>query len=264
MEQNNMFVPEWDSAVNDERNEIVFENKNKQYGAFVLRKDYNKNILFAFIVTALTITAFTLIPLIQIWMKPTVKVFKSKPVTVEVKIEEIPQEEQEEKPVEIETPKIATIQATELAPSKEAEEPTQTNFEGQNFGKNTVEGSDDPLWENNDQSNENLTGKSESKKGPSLSRAPVFPGDLEAVLTNLLEYPEYEYNNSIQGQVMVSFTVNAQGKVTNAKVIKSLSPGCDKAALKAITSLPKFKPALQNGNPTSFPIVVPVAFNITE
>ena len=45
MEQNNMFVPEWDNAVNAERNEIVFENKNKSYGAFILRKNYNKNIL---------------------------------------------------------------------------------------------------------------------------------------------------------------------------------------------------------------------------
>ncbi|MFZ9846598.1 MAG: energy transducer TonB [Flavobacteriales bacterium] len=264
MEQNNMFVPEWDNAVNAERNEIVFENKNKQYGAFILRKNYNKNILFAFILTALTITAFTLIPLIQIWLKPVPKKVKEKAVAVEVKIEEIPQEKPEEKPVEIETPKIATIQATELAPSKEADSPTETDFDGENFGKTNQEGEDDPLPENPEESPSGLTGGGQGKKFVAFSRAPIFPGDLEAVLTNLLEYPEYEYNNGIQGQVMVSFTVNAQGKVTNAKVIKSLSPGCDKAALKAINGLPKFKPALQNGNPTSFPIVVPVAFNITE
>ena len=45
---------------------------------------------------------------------------------------------------------------------------------------------------------------------------------------------------------------------------ESTSSMASEAALKAINGLPKFKPALQNGNPTSFPIVVPVAFNITE
>lgn len=60
----------------------------------------------------------------------------------------------------------------------------------------------------------------------------------------------------IEGSVVVRFVVETDGSVSNVQVAKSLSPDCDSEAVRVVKSLPRFKPAIRNGE------AVPVTFNV--
>lgn len=264
MEQNNLFVPEWNNPTSQERNDIVFEDKNKKYGAFILRKNYSRNLIIGFILTAFLITSFSMIPLIQAWMKPEkVRKPKPQPKIVITDIEKIPDEPEPEKQQE-EIPKIATVQATELAPSETPEESTTTNFDGMNPGNENREGKDGEIWTNDYTGGESITEDTDPRKFTKIERKPKFSVAIEKFIEGILEYPAYEFENNIQGTVVVSFVVGADGKIKDVKTVQKLSPGCDQEAIRVIKALPKAKPALQNGNPVSYTMSVPISFSINE
>ena len=51
------FSFDWSNAISPERRDIVFENRNKEYGGYALRRDYQRRVLFAFIITIIAITS---------------------------------------------------------------------------------------------------------------------------------------------------------------------------------------------------------------
>ncbi len=96
----------------------------------------------------------------------------------------------------------------------------------------------------------------------------TYPGGDEAMYAELLEnlvYPELEKENRIQGTVYVSFVVQADGAVSDIKIIRGVkdAPGFDRAAILAIASLSKrFYPATMNGNPVKLRMTVPIQFSL--
>jgi len=87
-------------------------------------------------------------------------------------------------------------------------------------------------------------------------------GDVELMnfLKKNLIYPEAEKNKNIQGHVIVFFVVNTLGKIEQAKVLKSLSPECDKEALRVINLMTNWIPGKQNGVPVSVRYTLPIKF----
>ena len=107
--------------------------------------------------------------------------------------------------------------------------------------------------------------KQENEKAPFVvvESYPEFPGGNKAMnawISQNLRYPAEAAKNKITGKVSVSFTVNSAGKVTGSKVIKSVSPLFDAEAIRLISSMPDWKPALQDGKPVDVQIMVPVEF----
>ncbi|MBO4489560.1 MAG: energy transducer TonB [Bacteroidales bacterium] len=94
---------------------------------------------------------------------------------------------------------------------------------------------------------------------------PEFPGGMEALnlfLRNEIQYPQMARDNNIQGIVLVEFVVEKDGRVSNAKVVNSLFPDCDKEAVRGIMAMPKWKPAKNNGRPVRCYFKVPVRFSM--
>jgi TonB family protein len=87
-------------------------------------------------------------------------------------------------------------------------------------------------------------------------------GDVELMnfLKKNLIYPEAEKNKNIQGNVIVFFVVNTLGKIEQAKVLKSLSPECDKEVLRVINLMTNWIPGKQNGVPVSVRYTLPIKF----
>ena len=89
----------------------------------------------------------------------------------------------------------------------------------------------------------------------SMQKPAVFPGGLanwkKYVAANL-KYPKEARKQKIHGIVTVEFTVSAEGKLTNAKIIQSVSPLLDEEALRLIRSSPNWLPAEENGVKTDF------------
>ena len=91
------------------------------------------------------------------------------------------------------------------------------------------------------------------------------PGGNAAIVSAIpkaTKYPPLALRNQVEGRIFVSFTVNAQGDVSDVKVVKGLGSGLDEETVRAVKTLPKFIPGKQNGRAVSVSFTVPITFKI--
>lgn len=94
-----------------------------------------------------------------------------------------------------------------------------------------------------------------------------FPGGTEGIrewLSKNITYPETAKANGVEGKVYISLVINSKGKVVFPKVVRGLSPELDTEALKQISKMPEWKPAIQNGVPVSVSYTIPIKFSISQ
>lgn len=92
---------------------------------------------------------------------------------------------------------------------------------------------------------------------------PEFPGgepELRKFISNNIQYPEDAQIEGIQGRVYVSFTVDKEGQVANAKIARGVHPSLDKEALRVVNILPEWIPGKQKGKPVNVSYTVPINF----
>ena len=98
-----------------------------------------------------------------------------------------------------------------------------------------------------------------------VQEQPEFPGGEAARLEwfgRYTKYPEMEYEAGIQGKVYVQFTVGKDGSIEEAKVIRGVSSGLDKEALRAVNAMPKWAPGKMGGKPVKCRFNLPVIFKL--
>lgn len=81
-------------------------------------------------------------------------------------------------------------------------------------------------------------------------------------LSLAIKYPLVAEENGIQGRVICTFIVEADGSITNVKVVKSVNPALDKEAVRVISSMPKWNPGTQKGKTVRVKYTVPVTFSL--
>lgn len=94
---------------------------------------------------------------------------------------------------------------------------------------------------------------------------PEFPGGMEALIKYLSEnikYPEQAKKDKIQGKVYISFVVEKDGSVADAKVLRGIGGGCDEEALRVVNAMPKWTPGKQRNTPVRVQFNLPVAFKL--
>jgi|SRR5690554_49316 len=92
---------------------------------------------------------------------------------------------------------------------------------------------------------------------------PEFPGGESALrqfIANNIKYPEVAQQNGIEGRVYVTFVVDNEGNIANAKIARGVDPSLDMEALRVVNSLPKWKPGYQRGQPVNVSYTVPINF----
>ena len=77
-----------------------------------------------------------------------------------------------------------------------------------------------------------------------------------------LEYPEVARENGVSGRVMLQFTVNPNGSVTDVKVLRGVDPALDKEAVRVISSSPKWEPGRQRDRAVKVTYTFPVVFQL--
>ncbi len=77
-----------------------------------------------------------------------------------------------------------------------------------------------------------------------------------------LVYPEIAKENGVQGRVTLQFTVNADGSVSNVKVLRGVDPALDKEAVRVVSSSPKWKPGKQRDRAVKVTYTFPVIFQL--
>lgn len=98
-----------------------------------------------------------------------------------------------------------------------------------------------------------------------VEQLPEFPGGMVEFmkwLTRNLKYPALAQQQKIQGKVVVSFIVNKDGSIANAKVDHSVDPLLDREALRVIKMMPRWKPGLENDKPCRTLFSIPIVFKL--
>ncbi|MBL7897870.1 MAG: energy transducer TonB [Crocinitomicaceae bacterium] len=98
-----------------------------------------------------------------------------------------------------------------------------------------------------------------------IEKMPEFQGGMEALSTYLstnLLYPETARNNKIEGKVIISFMVEATGKVTNCRIKESAHTDLDKEALRVVSAMPEWIPGEKNGKKVNVEMTLPIVFKL--
>lgn len=94
---------------------------------------------------------------------------------------------------------------------------------------------------------------------------PEFPGGVEALYKYLAEnikYPVMAKNNKVEGRVYITFVIEKDGNVSDAKVLRSVNEELDAEALRVINAMPKWKPGMQQGVPVRVQYNIPITFKL--
>ena len=98
-----------------------------------------------------------------------------------------------------------------------------------------------------------------------VEQLPEYPGGMSAFiewLTKNLKYPENARAQKVQGKVVVSFIINKDGSISDAKIAKSADALLDREAMRVIQLMPKWKPGIQNNEPCRTMFAVPIVFKL--
>ena len=95
---------------------------------------------------------------------------------------------------------------------------------------------------------------------------PMFPGGEEALYSYLARntrYPEMAKDAGISGKVDLTFVVERDGHITDARVLRGIGGGCDEEALRVINNMPKWTPGLQRNRPVRVQYVLDIKFTLS-
>ena len=98
-----------------------------------------------------------------------------------------------------------------------------------------------------------------------VEEMPHFPGGaaaLQAFLSSNTKYPVVAQENGVQGRVIVSFVVERDGSITDVRVVRSVDPSLDREASRVVRSMPRWSPGKQNGSAVRVKYTVPVVFRL--
>ena len=98
-----------------------------------------------------------------------------------------------------------------------------------------------------------------------IDTMPEFPGGIPAMndfLKKNLHYPSQALENQIEGTVFITFTIEENGKITSVNVMRGVDGGFDDEALRAIQSMPDWRPGYKNGKPVRVQINLPIKFQL--
>jgi len=98
-----------------------------------------------------------------------------------------------------------------------------------------------------------------------VEEMPEFPGGERALLDYIgknIRYPEAAKEKEIQGRVFIGMVVEKDGSVGEVKVLRGIGGGCDEEAVRVISSMPKWKPGMQDGKPVRVSYQIPIFFKL--
>lgn len=258
--------------------ELIFQDKNKEYGVYKMRSESPKrHNLAMIIVVILAVVGFSIPKLIE-FATPEKKEVMTE-VTVLSKLDEAEVKDDEIKKLEPVAPPPpalkSSIKFTAPVIKKDEEVRDEDEIKSQEEITNTkvaisiadVKGNDELNGKDIADLKEVITQAPVEEEKPyvAVEQMPQFPGgdaELLSFISKNLHYPTIAQENGIQGKVYIRFVVSATGAVKDVQVLKSLDPYCDKEAIRVIKALPNWIPGKQNGKNVPVYYTVPITFKL--
>lgn len=269
--------------------DLVFAGKNKDFGAYQLRRKsdarHNKAVLLTFIGLILIGVA------VFVWGRVSEYIEEQKRIADEanqqlVSFANTDNEPQEEEQQKLEQPKpealpqeiLNTVKVTELLIAKDEEvkkedeiktqdelKDTQTAFGQTDFNKGTDDRNNVREHKNEVIVEEKKPEVEDTKVFTAVEQMPQFPGGEAALMKYLnshINYPTVAMENGVQGRVIVQFVVTRSGNIGEVKVVRSVDRDLDREAVRVCKSLPNFIPGKMNGQAVNVWYTLPVSFKL--
>ena len=248
--------------------DIIFENRNKSYGAYDLRRNYPNFIRKALIGGLLIAALLVAIPFIT---RAISDATEKKDVEVKVELGPPPSINPNEPPpppppkVETPPPTVATEKFVPPVVKKDEEvtneepPPAQEDLKNKAVSTKTQEGDPDAkvpvkapdLGPPKDV--EPPKPKEPEKEEPLMfaEQMPEFPGgqvELQKYLASNIKYPAVARETGIEGNVVLQFIIDKSGKIKDIKVAKDIGGGCGAEAVRVVSSMPQWKAGIKKKN----------------
>lgn len=277
--------------------EMIFEGRNKKYGAYQLRKGIGRRNVWAIVIMLVAAVIIgSLIGINQIVEaqrahEAYLAEMRASKLAEEQAKKEAQKKKDEPKPivqpkkeeVVAEVRKTVQFTAPVIKPDEQVKkqidlsEIKKAMDEGAAAGGQTQEGSTDRANDNSKLNQTEIPIKIETPKPVEekkveqvvenkpltiAEKMPSFKGNVNQWLSQHIVYPAAAAENNVQGKVIVRFVVGKDGSVSQASVVRSVDPALDREALRAVNSMPKWNPGMNNGQPAAVWFTLPVTFRL--
>ena len=244
--------------------DIVFENRNKTYGAYAIRQSYPVNVLRALLLCGGGVAGVFLLPshttqkivtdeiLTEVFAGPTTPPI-IKPETPPKKVAPAKENKTTLLPTRVTTKEIHETEIIEFVETGNSST-GDTNgtavetISGNGFG--------------------NIPIVTESVKPPEFLLAAEVMPSYEGGFPEMMKFIQNKMSRAlyvdVTGTVYVSFVVSATGAVTRVEIIKGIDKRCDQEAIRVISMMKKWKPGTQNKMPVAVRLVLPIKFVASE
>ncbi|WP_417124924.1 TonB family protein [Prevotella pectinovora] len=269
--------------ISNEWADLVFQGRNKVYGAYQLRRGTSKrNIVSMIFVAAVAAVAYLGLAAYNSYQEAQKAKFEAE---MEASLLDAKKEAKVEKKTE--TPKVEQVQKVEKVKSsiaftppvikKDSEVKPEEEMKTQDELKETktaigafdVKGNDDAggtvlkAVEDIAAPEPPKHEEEQNKIFEVVEQQPQFPGgSVNGWLADHIKYPVVAAENGISGRVVVQFVVERDGSVSQVRVVRGVDPSLDKEAQRVISSMPKWIPGKQNGQAVRSRFTVPVTFRL--
>ena len=269
--------------ISNEWADLVFQGRNKVYGAYQLRRGTSKrNIVSMIFVAAVAAVAYLGLAAYNSYQEAQKAKFEAE---MEASLLDAKKEAKVEKKTE--TPKVEQVQKVEKVKSsiaftppvikKDSEVKPEEEMKTQDELKETktaigafdVKGNDDAggtvlkAVEEIASPEPPKHEEEQNKIFEVVEQQPQFPGgSVNGWLADHIKYPVVAAENGISGRVVVQFVVERDGSVSQVRVVRGVDPSLDKEAQRVISSMPKWIPGKQNGQAVRSRFTVPVTFRL--
>ena len=268
--------------------DLIFDHRNKDFGAYTLRKTSIARHNKAMIVVILFIILVVVLAYVGKGIQQAIEESRPKDeieqVMVHIATEEVEEEEEEEVQERYEEPEpealpeeiLNTVKVTEILIAEDEDvkaedeiksadelQQTETAFGQTNFDQ----GTDDRnvVREHKDEVIVEEKTPEPEQVFTAVEQMPAFPGgdaELMKYLSSHINYPPMAMENNIQGRVIVQFVVTKTGKVGEVRVVRGVDRDLDNEAVRVVKSLPDFIPGKMNGQAVNVWYTLPVTFKL--
>ncbi|SNC77439.1 protein TonB [Hymenobacter gelipurpurascens] len=259
--------------------DIVFEGRNKAYGAYVLRRIYGRNLYTAVALATALMALLIAIPIVvqRIWPSTVVAayIFELPPPVVHLTDIVIPKQETLPPPaarqaVVVRPPATAlptrVVPDEQVKPTVEPLKPVEAtdgpSVVGPVASDGPTVGTVGDVSTGNDTA-AHTTVPATTKPFIHVEEMPDFIGGQAALAKYLqrhLRYPASALREGVSGKVFVAFTVNSDGTIMDVEILKGLGYGTDEEASRVISSMPAWKPGRQNKHAVPVRYTLPITF----
>jgi len=245
--------------------DIVFKIRNKDYGAFVLRKKYSINLLISLLGGIILMVTLTLIPYFKVRTSVRRQIHSERQVAIVMQDLDQPHEIVAPPPP---PPKANAnvIRQVRYVPPVVVDsimiEDTIQQMPATETVQQTTQNVVEVVKVNNEEVLEEKTGQEPYLNVQEMPEPQGGEAGMYKFIADNTRYPVIAYENNIQGKVYVRFCVTAKGTVDQVSVLKGVDPDLDAEAIRVVKSFPRFKPGKQDGRPVPVWFIVPITFQI--